>query len=236
MAADQQRCTLLTWNVQWASKRSRRFPLIREAIDRIAADVIVLTEGSPSVLPDHGHVVTSSADFGYSPADRGRRKVLLWSRWPWCDVDLVGSPVMPGGRFVAATTETEMGPVWIIGVCIPWRDAHVRTGRKDRRPWEDHLKYLDGLSEYLPRLPQSKVALVVGDFNQRVPPGKAPASVGRKLVDAFDGWQIGTAGVTSSSGELLIDHAAIRPADKAVKVRVLERTTVDGRPCRTITV
>ena len=55
----------------------------------------------------------------------------------------------PGSRkpsfralFIAGTTKTPIGPVRIIGVCIPWDRAHISTGRKDRRPWEDHHAYL----------------------------------------------------------------------------------------------
>jgi hypothetical protein len=40
-------------------------------------------------------------------------------------------------------TDTPIGPIRFVGVCIPWRDAHVRTGRRDRAPWEDHLRFLE---------------------------------------------------------------------------------------------
>ena len=46
-------------------------------------------------------------------------------------------PELPGGRFVSGVT---MG-IRFIGVCIPWQSAHVSTGRKDRKSWEDHLIY-----------------------------------------------------------------------------------------------
>jgi hypothetical protein len=40
-------------------------------------------------------------------------------------------------------TDTPIGPIRFVGVCIPWRDAHVRTGRRDRAPCEDHLRFLE---------------------------------------------------------------------------------------------
>lgn len=219
---------ILNWNVEWASPRAKRFPLIRRAIDEVRASIIVVTEGSAPVLPDSGHVVTSSADYGYSPADRSRRKVLMWSREPWRDVDVTGSPLMPGGRFVAGTTDTAIGTVRVIGVCIPWRDAHVRSGRKDRQPWEDHLRYLDGLEEYLRTVSTAETTIIAGDFNQRIPATGAPAKVSDRLAEVFRGWQMVTADVRSRDGDLLIDHMAIRPGRSQTSVSVLERIAEDG--------
>jgi hypothetical protein len=39
----------------------------------------------------YGYTVTSMEDYGYR-AVNGRRKVLLWSRDPWTDVDTVEDP------------------------------------------------------------------------------------------------------------------------------------------------
>jgi hypothetical protein len=97
-----------------------------------------------------GHWISADPDYGYSQPGN-RRKVMLWSRSSWSSVDRVGSTRIPGGRFVSGTTATSIGPVTFLGVCIPWRDAHVRTGRKDRSGWEDHSAYLMGLKRLLTR-------------------------------------------------------------------------------------
>ena len=48
----------------------------------------------------------------------GRRKVLRWSRAPWENVDDVGNESLPPGRFVSGVTQTGVGEVTIIGVCL----------------------------------------------------------------------------------------------------------------------
>jgi endonuclease/exonuclease/phosphatase family metal-dependent hydrolase len=220
-------CVILNWNVEWVPTRSQRFRRVQEVLSETKPDIIVLMEATPNVLPKHGSIVTSDADYGYSPTDRTRRKVLLWSRNSWSVVDNVGSPLMPGGRFVAGTTETQVGLLRIVGVCIPWRDAHVRTGQKDRKPWEDHCRYLDGLKRYLECITNVRT-LVVGDFNQRVPASNAPRAVATKLLDAFSGWEISTAGLQSAGGDALIDHVAMRPGSAKPLMTVIERMTERG--------
>ena len=51
------------------------------------------------------------------------------------------------GRLVMAVTDTPDGPVRVVAVCIPWRDAHVRTGRADSRPWGEHVEFCGQLRE-----------------------------------------------------------------------------------------
>ncbi|HEY1051050.1 MAG TPA: hypothetical protein VGE39_14870, partial [Prosthecobacter sp.] len=114
----------------------------------MSSHVICVTEGYADIFPEGGHIITSDADHGY-PITPGRHKVLLWSRNPWREVDALGSALLPPGRFVAGTTDTPRGPLRFIGVCIPWRDAHVRTGQRNRQPWEDHLTYLQHLRPLL---------------------------------------------------------------------------------------
>jgi hypothetical protein len=156
---------LCVWNVMWAKAGTERGEAVRKRLEEAGFDVICLTEGvvggnrrprlkpggiqgSCGLLPEGGYVIDSDPDYGYRMIE-GRRKVLLWSRRPWREVDRVGDPGMPGGRFVSGVTETPAGDVRVVGVCIPWDWAHVKTGRKDRERWEDHLRYLGGLERYL---------------------------------------------------------------------------------------
>ena len=68
----------------------------------------------------------------------GRRKVLVWSKRPWSAVDMGISGALPGGRLVAGITLTALGPLTVVGVCVPWRDAHVRSGGRERSQWQEH--------------------------------------------------------------------------------------------------
>lgn len=160
---------LLVWNIEWATSRSRRGRYIREVIAELQPDLVSMTEGTADMLPAQGHAIEAHDDYGYG--DMGpRRKVLLWS------VDREGDPEIPGGRFVSGTTRG----IRTLGVCIPWRDAHVRTGRRDREPWEDHLAYLGGVERVIRA--SSEPMLVVGDFNQRLPRHGQPMRVYDALV------------------------------------------------------
>src|SRR5690349_16834816 len=163
---------LLNWNLEFAPPASARGRAIAGVIEHHDPDVLCLTETHTSWSMDGGEWVWADADYGYRDTGE-RRKVGLWSRTPWTDVDTVGHPDLPGGRFVAGVTETDVGSLTVAGVCIPWQMAHVSTGHRDRAPWQDHLAYLAGLGELLHPFVGSTV--VAGDFNQRLPRRRVPA-------------------------------------------------------------
>lgn len=110
---------IAVWNVQWRAPGSASGIEIRRILDSSGADVLCLTEGYPGLLPESGFPILASPDHGYGTTD-GRRKVLRWSRWPWTEVDIVGSPALPTGRFARGQLQTPSGPLTVIGVCIPW--------------------------------------------------------------------------------------------------------------------
>ncbi len=210
-----QQTRLTTWNVEWATAGTRRGDRVARVLEA-AADVMVVTECTLGVLPA-GHVVDAGADWGYRIDDPTRRKVALWSRRPWTDVDPVGHPNLPPGRFVAGTTSTLIGDLRVVGVCIPWAGAHVSTGRRDRRQWEDHELFLRALPGILDDQPRPLV--VAGDFNQRLPRSRQPEHVHRLLVDALDDLTVTTAGETPAGR--LIDHIAISPGLVAARLAVI---------------
>ena len=112
------------WNSDWATPTSKRGNFF---IEKFNSDVICLTEGYESLLPKNGYIISSDKDYGYETKN-GRRKVILWSKSKWTDIDQLGSKEIPAGRFISGITNG----IKIIGICIPWRFAHVSTGRKDR--------------------------------------------------------------------------------------------------------
>lgn len=192
-----------TWNVQWATSRSARGRQVADALTALDADVIVLTEGCAALLPADGHIIDAGSDWGYRVDDPARRKVLIWSKHPWTDVDSIGSDELPPGRFVAGTTVTPIGEVRVVGVCIPWRSAHVTHGHRDRRPWEDHSRFLEGLVPVLDAV--SGRTVLAGDFNQRIPRTIQPTLVSQQLDAALAGFAVPTAVVREPQ---LIDHIA----------------------------
>lgn len=181
--------TVATWNTQWAPVRRR--PQIRAQLQATMADILVVTESVAEVLPSEGGVVPGGPDWGYS-ATSDRRKVLLWSAGPISDVRLFEDLSLPPGRLVTATCGTPIGPVWVVGVCIPWRDAHVRTGRQDAKPWQQHMAFLENLPVVLEQAPPGLPVILAGDWNQRIPARRAPVAVTRALTAALGDLEVAT--------------------------------------------
>ena len=195
-----------TWNTEWAKLGTARGNRVSAALAEPDCDVLCATEGYAEILPSGGYVIDAGPDWGYRLTE-GRRKVLLWSKRPWSVVDPAGSEELPSGRLVAGVTQTGLGSLTVIGVCIPWRDAHVRTGRKDRDPWQDHESWLSGF-ETLPYRRATERTVVLGDFNQRIPRRWQPKRVYEALLRAFDGLTVATTGESSGAPGRSIDHIA----------------------------
>lgn len=214
-----------TWNVDWAG--GGRGKAVRSVLNDVGADVLCVTEGTVDLLAGDGRQVTSQADYGYAKAPAKRRKVLLWTAHDWTDVDDFGSPELPSGRYVAARLASQV-PVTFIGVCIPWKDAHVRTGRKDRELWEDHERFLSGLGEILGRIPGPRVLL--GDFNQTVPRTRAPERVHGRLLRLLEDSDLNlvTGGHVPGCAKPLIDHIAISPEISCEEVVAWSAEAGDG--------
>ncbi len=222
-----ERLSIGIWNVEWASRASARGSFFIQRLGELSSHVICVTEGYGDIFPDGGHVITSAADYGY-PIKPGRRKVLLWSRNPWREVDALGSPHLPPGRFVAGSTETPRGAVRFVGVCIPWRDAHVRSGERNRQPWDDHLTYLQHLPPLL-RSDHSVPTVLLGDFNQRIPRARQPEHVFSALTAAlYPDFRIATAGPITGAPDLAIDHLAVRGALETVQTDFLSHHDANG--------
>ena len=212
-----------TWNVEWATPETKAGKRIQQIIYQIDADIFVLTEGCKELMPE-GFVLDGGTDWGYASTDERRRKVLLWSRYPLVDASDGDGFQLPGGRFIAATVQHPAGSIRIYGVCIPWKDAHVRTGRKDRTPWEDHSTYLDGLRQLIQQADSPLV--VAGDFNQRIPRVSQPVLVAEQLSRCMDGLQVCTA---LPLDKPLIDHIAISNHFSSSNVEIIPDRDEHGK-------
>ena len=170
-----------------------------------------------------GHTIHSQPD-GVKGID-SLRKVLLWSREPWEQVDDFGVDSMPPGRFVSGVTRTPLGDVTILGVCIPYQHSPTkRTDDSDRRKaWEDHRQYLADLPKVFERA-SSKRLIVMGDFNQQVgQSGYAPPEIRGALRDAIPpGITIATAAL-GFGGRRVIDHVALSEDLSARSLRLISR-------------
>jgi len=202
--AETSTLTIATWNVEWATPGSDRGSRCAAVLADARADIIVATEGFRDLLPPDGYTVDAGPDWGY-PLKRGRRKVIVWSRFPLI-LELVGDVGGTRGRLVMATVTTPHAPIRIIGVCIPWHEAHVRSGRRDAQPWSEHMDYLDRLQSLLGGLDDDVPTVIAGDFNQRIPRVRQPIRVFDRLREVLSGWTVHTAGAQPNGPH--IDHIA----------------------------
>ena len=201
------------WNSDWAKPSSKRGKFF---IDKFDSDIICLTEGYESLLPKEGFIISSSEDYGY-PITEGRRKVILWSKNKWTDIDQLGSEKIPSGRFISGTTNG----IKIIGVCIPWRFAHVSTGRKDRKTWEDHLSFIENLNL------EKKRTILLGDFNQNIPKKSQPQVAYSALKNFINGMDL----LTSNMGLIHIVVSNDLKADNVQKILTGSNSDHNGISC-----
>ena len=181
------------WNVKWNRRTSWAGERISERLLADDPEIICCPESHTDFLGAGWHGIFSQPDYGY-PMKPGRRKVAVWSKRPWREVDDFGVAGLAPGRYVAGITDTSLGPIRIIGVCVPWERAHVSTGGRNRAPWEDHLSYLHGFKQVLASAGGSEPTVVVGDFNQRIPRRRSPEKVFEELEDTLAGIVVWTRG------------------------------------------
>ena len=201
---------MVNWNVQWATPRSRRNGEILRRIDQSAPEVVCLTETDDRLLSRGGHTISSRPDYGY-PLTEGRRKIVLWSGEPWERIDDLGIESMPPGRFVSGVTQTSLGAVTVVGICIPWFGCRTeaRRGPERKSRWEDHEQYLGCLTDYLGRV-VAKRLIVMGDFNQIIGPGsRAPAKLQASLRAAFPSGMTIVTSDLAFQGRKSIDHVVL---------------------------
>lgn len=215
---------LLVWNVEW-TEHAACAGMVKSVVRAEAPNVVCLTEATPILAAGESQVVASEGDYGY-PNPGNRRKVWMWSDSEWTEIDRVGSPALPPGRFASGVT----GGIRMVGVCIPWHNAHVSTGNRNRTQWQDHQTYLAALKPILEGYLRAPYPVcVVGDFNQRVPPADYNRRVYSQLVDAFaPGLKIHTAGEEDVDGLPLIDHVATTADLQFKLVKTLSRRTPEG--------
>ena len=222
--------TLATWNVEWA-KPTRR-DAIRDRIVGWQPDVLVVTEGDHGVLPRDGHSADGGTEWGYPVIEPERRKVILWSRWPLRGVSTDVPVDVRSGRLVDATVDNPGGPIRLLGLCIPWRDAHVRTGVDPHgEPWREHRRFVAHLGDVIAGHPFGTPLVVMGDFNQRLPRARQPADVHEALVAALGSLKVITAGTEAlpGLGRREVDHIAISADLVAEEVFGVDRHDA-GRP------
>ncbi len=231
---------ILNWNTEFVSPRARngKFERIRALIASYDADVICLTEAYPEAMPDGGRLLRSNKSGRVNAEKRGARKVVLWSRFGWSNVDTLGAPGMPPGRFIKANTFVDDERWTIIGMCIPYAHYrnHAKWGDQRKKFWGGACEYLDALREdflprliredFLPYVKEPMRTILLGDFNMQIPAYNYPyprSAVNQKRKETFDGWLIPTAGISRH----FIDHIAMSTELRVNSLRYISRYDSD---------
>lgn len=215
-----------TWNCEWAPTKSPNGQEIRKRLRAVEPEIVVLTEAQDDFLSEWGGYSLPAVHHEVHPLKPSRRKVVLWSQKPWERVDLQGSPSLRSGYFVQGWTSAGSGPVEVTGLVIPYHMTDVKHGSRRARPWEEHAHFLAALAPLLAGLPDR--AIVLGDFNQRIPSTWVPRSMRIALAEAFQNLQILTGGTQGPDGGQTIDHIAVGAGLMAEKIGTLSNKLRSG--------
>ncbi len=199
---------ILTWNVERKRPDSPRGAEAIEVLFDQAPDVMVITEARTAFPQRGGHTLWCEPPRG-SVFAADERKVLIWSKQPWREVDRVGIEDLDQTRFISAVTETPVGPLRVLGVCIPWHMAEVTYPIDVKyKPWELHIRYLELFGEVLAAADTPTV--VAGDFNQNVPREKyGNRAAAEAMETAFAPFEVLTRGTVAGGTRPGIDHIAV---------------------------
>lgn len=229
---------LVNWNLAWAVPGTPRGAALWQRIKREKPDLVCATEGYADYFEQvgvGGQTISSDPDYGYRSPLR-RRKGMLWSRNAWRRADAVGHRGLPGGRYVGGVTRLggDGGPeVEVLSLCIPWMNAHVATGQKNRKAWQEHLAYLDVLTGLLAAKRKrrgSRPLIIMGDFNQRIPRDRSPLRVYAPLQEALpNDMNVVTAGLIPGIKRPTVCHVLVSPEIEIVKLRGLENKPATGQ-------
>jgi len=195
---------IATWNLEWAIPGTSRHRRALGQLEAVDADIVVTTEDSLHDWAAYPHHVDGGPEWGYQIVE-GRRKVIAWSRAPWTDVGHIDDGATCG-RYVRAVTRVDDLEFNVLAVCIPWRDAHVRSGRGDQSPWAEHVEFCSVLLGEILDTACRGPTVVVGDFNQRIPRVRQPITVAEALTAAIGPLRVATSGEQEAGR--LIDHVA----------------------------
>lgn len=225
---------ILNWNVQADQQTSSngRGERILKVLREAEADVICLTESYGVNFPAEGHIIQSESSGWGWPEARGARKVGLWSKTPWEQVNTVGSHDLPEGRYISAVTQG----IRFIGVVIPYHAyrSTAKWGEQRKTVWQGAQEYLIAFQKHiLSTSQQHERTVILGDFNLQIPargyPGKR-SEVNRLREATFAGWQIPTSGEIDDPRitKPFIDHVALTPDLTVSETRYISRLAEDG--------
>lgn len=220
----------LVWNLERQSLASQSGRLQHQCIKGAQAHIAVLTEtwiGWDAIL---GGFEVSVFGATWSKTDPEERKILMWSGQPWRDVETARFGIANEERIIAATTDTPIGPVRVVGVCIAYHGAMVRHPEHPQPMWAEHRAYIEQLAAFMARQPSDLPLLIGGDYNQRIPGKFAPRDLRASLIASLGTARVVTDGDHGDDKVQLIDHLALSPNLKSSGLDLIIPPKIGTRP------
>lgn len=197
-------------------------------IASLEPDYVCLTEAWKQSLVDFSGHVISAAGIAWSPQHPDERKVVLWSRNPWADVEPI-EQLEAIGSAITGTSEINGNVVRFVSVCIPYHFASPLEVEPRAKPWTEHERFLETLKPLLARWARDEPVIVLGYFNRRVPRSWGLKKSYEKLDDAFSGFQFATTGYLDEINDRRIDHIAFAGSFEVKRTYGKSAYLPDGR-------
>ena len=221
--------TVLTWNLERQRPGAWRADAMLERVARAHPAVACFTEahaGFTAPISGHELAIPGAAWSERKPTER---LVMLWSREPWSEVDLIGNDDTRTGAYIAAATTTPLGPVRVVGLCAPHHMAAPIGVTPRPKMWTEQLIFWRGLKAMVAALPRTLPLVIMGDFNTYFPRVWGSKAAHAAALDALHDLQLVTTGLIPDVEAPAIDHLALSSGLTCERIRGLSRFSEDER-------
>lgn len=219
---------IVNWNIERHGPLTWQAKSLLAEISELEPDIVCLTEAWEASAASLGGFSISATGVSWSHKDAVERKVLLWSRNAWRDVQIV-EQLEATGSAITGLTLLGSTVVRILGLCIPYHFASPLGLVPRAKPWSQHERSLEDLAPLLRLWRDSGPVIVVGDFNRFIPRAWGPKRSFELMEMALDGYQVTTAGEVKGVNARTIDHVAFAGELKVTDVFGRSANTDDGR-------
>ncbi|QNL18632.1 endonuclease/exonuclease/phosphatase family protein [Hyphobacterium sp. CCMP332] len=220
--------SLLNWNIERHGPQTWQAKSLLSEIVEIKPNIVCLTEAHDASASDLGGHSVGVVGQNWSPTSHSERKVLLWSRREWSDVDM-HDDLNEIGAAITATTSTEFGKVRVMGLCIPYHRATPFGSAERVRNWVQHGLFLGALYECLTGSAENRPDIIVGDFNRKLPSAWGSKSLLEKLEETFSDYTIVTRGKLPPLDRKTVCHVAVKAGLECQAISLLDANDASGR-------
>ena len=216
---------IATWNLERPKRGGwKKNPIIQKQIDKINADIWILTETNSIIHPRSTYmgIATSSISGYHHP---GENCSTIWSRYP------IGRtfPTFHPSIAVCAEILSPLGNLLVYGTIITWANDRGATGTAKK--WQEHYKSIISHGDDWAKLNQGLAWCVAGDFNETLSGATGYGTKqGRQMLNQE--LQRNHLTCVTDRIEYNIDHICLSPdwAKRVKQVNTWQGFTLDGKP------